>query len=107
MNKLKRLFTWTWNNWRILTFKKIANFFQAYYRILYYRIFKDHWIEDQVAWREVQVTKKSPACLTRGACIHCGCDMPDKLYETDSCEAGCYPNWMSIDEWVKVTTNEK
>ena len=32
-------------------------------------------------------------------CIHCGCDIKEKSFETQGCEEGCYPKLMSEQEW--------
>lgn len=100
-NKILRLFRWVFTNWRKVTLGKVGNFIAAYYRKIYYKIFLDKFIEDQVHFRRNEVLTKSPECLNNGACIHCGCDMPDKLYESDACEAGCYPEWKTVEEWVE------
>jgi hypothetical protein len=51
-----------------------------------------------VAQRTEGVQKNSPKCLEKGWCIHCGCDMPEKLYEPAACEYGCYPAWPKEDK---------
>jgi hypothetical protein len=32
-------------------------------------------------------------CLANGACVHCGCSMPAKLFCADECSGGCYPKF--------------
>lgn len=36
------------------------------------------------------VSKTSPQCIASGKCVVCGCDVPEKFYEPDACEKGCY-----------------
>ncbi len=89
-------FTWFKNNWRTITFHRVINFLQAKYREL--TVPPATLGYDQFLWRTEMVTKVSPKCLG-GKCIHCGCDTPDKFWESDACEHGCYPAWMDKEEW--------
>jgi len=57
----------------------------------------------QAEWRTTQILEKSPECLEKGYCKHCFCDFPEKLYEDEACELGCYPKWMNEDTFKKFT----
>ena len=103
-------FKWAMSNWRKLSFKKVYSWAMAYVRMNK----ADNqptitpsdgpnpvfWETEQAQWRMERVGKISPKCL-EGACIHCGCDTPDKFWEEDSCEFGCYPTWLSEEQWKK------
>lgn len=88
-------------NWKVKvkppTFSNIKNFFLAIYR--WYK--RENYAEDQADWRSYEILEKSPECIESGTCIHCGCDFPEKLYEEDPCEKGCYPKWKSKEEWIQ------
>lgn len=43
--------------------------------------------------RMLLVQEKSPACIALGSCVECKCPIPDKFYEQDACEKGCYKKW--------------
>lgn len=43
--------------------------------------------------RTALVRTKSPECITGGKCKHCLCPTPDKFYEAEGCEHGCYEEW--------------
>lgn len=96
-DKAVRLARWSAKNWRSVTLAKVLNFLRAKYR----QVFEsdNRYVREQVLWRTVQVMEKSPACIESGACVHCGCDTPDKFNEPDACEHGCYPAWMDPKEW--------
>lgn len=51
------------------------------------------YIDYVVNQRIEGVKANSPVCLTKGYCIHCGCDFPEKFYEQDECKYGCYGAW--------------
>lgn len=89
-----RLLTWVYNNWQSITIRKILNFFWAYFNMIKNYFLPDTSTVDQIEWRVMQVAKKSPACLERAECVHCGCATPDKFWELDGCEMGCYPSWI-------------
>lgn len=52
--------------------------------------YSDSWMEEQVKIRMQSVFEKSPACIEKGRCVRCGCDIPDKFYEPAGCDYGCY-----------------
>jgi len=56
-------------------------------------------IEEQVSFRLHLVQAKSPECISSGRCVRCGCLTPDKFYESEDCEYGCYPHLLSESEW--------
>lgn len=84
-----------------ITIKNVKNYFSAFWN-------KTHvdyvYINEQVEWRRSGVEKNSPQCLKKGACVHCGCEFPDKLYEDDACEFGCYPQWLDKEQWSALKT---
>lgn len=79
----------TWNN--------IKNYFLALYR--YY--FTEEWKDNQAEFRKYKIELLSPECISKGYCIHCKCSFPEKLYEDQGCELGCYLKWMNKKEWFK------
>ena len=81
-----------------VNFKNISNFLKSYWNMFITWITGSKWKKDQYEWRKDRVSKISPKCL-EGECIHCGCITPDKFYEPDACERGCYPEWMNKEQW--------
>jgi hypothetical protein len=55
-------------------------------------------IQEQYEMRLRLVSEKSPDCLLNGKC-KCGCDMPEKLYEPEPCEYGCYERMLNQSDW--------
>lgn len=89
-----------------ITLHNIKNFFQSYLNMFITWLNKVNWRKEQYEWRENRVKIISPKCL-EGKCIHCGCKTPDKFFEPDACENGCYPEWMNEDQWrVYIKTEE-
>ena len=85
-----------------ITLKNIYNYIRAKLRIFYVWVTSNYidkedpvvfTIESIVEERLEGVLKNSPKCIEKGYCIHCGCPFPDKLYEQESCEYGCYGPW--------------
>jgi len=62
-------------------------------------------IKEQTVWRRLEVIKKSPTCWVAGACVQCGCLMPEKTMADMDCEYGCYPVMMSKKEWKTFKLN--
>jgi hypothetical protein len=91
MSKVVRLTKWLLLNWRAVTFQKIYNFLWALWNKTFRA--KKYAAQQQYEWRIAQVAEKSPECISGGICVHCGCDVPEKFWERDACEAGCYPAW--------------
>lgn len=83
-----------------INFANVRNFILAYYNKWRTRIFGLNWRERQFEWRKEQVRKKSPGCVLNDACVDCGCETPDKFWEPDPCEKGCYPGWMGKEAWL-------
>lgn len=61
-------------------------------------------IKEQFEWRK---TKAKAECISKGACIECGCETPDLFYTSESCEGACYPKMMEIEEWKKYKEDER
>ena len=99
-----RLLKWLKTHWREVTWHGVINFIEAKLR----QFMGGGWKERQVLWRMNQVARESPLCL-EGACVKCGCDTPDKFWETDACSEGCYPTWKPEEEWLmfEKTENDK
>ncbi len=77
---------------------KILHYIQGNVRYLtdQYNLLPNH-LKEQVRYR-ASICKES--CLQYGKCQRCGCDLPGKLYVTESCNRGeKFPNLMSLDEW--------
>lgn len=53
-------------------------------------------IEEQIFYR---FTIMNEDCLKNKACIHCGCAMPNKVFEDRACEEKCYPEMLDEKEW--------
>ena len=88
-----------WEN-KPLTVENIVNYLGALWKKTADQA--DNFNHAQAAWRMSQIAEKSPECLKRGNCIHCGCVIEDKVYEDDGCTYGCYPPWMSSEEFQKL-----
>ena len=93
--KISRLLSWVKAHWKEITIARILNYFGAIWRSHNQTDLK----QEQFLWRTNMVTKRSPKCL-EGQCIHCGCDTPDKFWESAACEFGCYPQWKDPQEWA-------
>lgn len=110
---------WVIKNYRLLTIKKIINFIEAQYRLYFLK--DEIYISEQVSWRLEKIKIKSPECLIKGICVGCGCkeynkcdgcfcngescegcgcEINEKIYETEQCSRKCYPKWMSKKEWI-------
>lgn len=87
--------------YKMITFDKIVNFVESYLNMLMFIIFDDIWRKEQVEWRTEQVEKRSKECITSKACVHCHCTTPDKFWEPDPCDLGCYPEWMTKEQWAE------
>ena len=99
-------FKWFKDNWRTITPHRVVNFFQAKWREHTTPILGPAY--EQYLWRTELVAKTSPECL-KGKCVHCGCDTPDKFWESDACEHGCYPQWLedAVFQELKAIKNEQ
>ena len=54
--------------------------------------------KEQVAYRAM-ICKDE--CVRLGYCAYCGCDIPGKLYVTESCNGGeRFPDLMNKDDWA-------
>lgn len=84
-----------------INFRTIRNFLEA--ELTYWREHNkgETYLTEIAEWRLDQIGKKSPKCLQEGKCIHCGCSIPSKVYEKDSCEYGCYPERPTEQEWIE------
>ena len=55
-------------------------------------------LKEQVAYRMLLCSD----CMEKGSCKICGCDLPGKLYVSESCNKGeIFPDLMSKPEWDK------
>jgi hypothetical protein len=56
-------------------------------------------IKEQVLFRS---KKCENDCMKLGYCVHCGCDVPGKLYVKESCNNGSrFPDLMEKEDWEK------
>ena len=77
----------------------IIEYFKAQYRYcLIETIFVRKHIKEQITWREEIVDKE---CLSNGECKMCGCNLPQLLYTTKSCDKPCYPTLLPKKIWDK------
>lgn len=83
-----------------LSVKNIFAVLQASYRSIGGFALKPH-IYEQIIWRRIQVSQKSPECWNQGYCKICGCEIIGKTMEDRKCENEnpCYPEMMSEDQW--------
>ena len=73
---------------------------------LRYYLSESH-IREQVSERleKMKTHPKGSQCLQAGACICCGCGVPELQYADDACEGGCYGPLLSKEEW-KLKQNQ-
>lgn len=84
----------------MITPKKIFHFFQGNIKMLgdQLNILPLHE-KEQVMYR-AQICKDD--CIILGYCKYCGCNVPGKLYVSESCNNGeLFPNIMNMEEWEK------
>lgn len=98
IDKIGRLIWWVITNWRKITLDKVKNFVESKHRQVLEAPYSD-WVMEQYNWRYGLVKQKSPECISGGACVGCGCETPDKFFESLACEGGCYPDWMEKEDW--------
>jgi len=82
----------------MITPNKIFNYLQGNIRLFseQYNLLPNH-LKEQVRYR-ASICKES--CLQYGKCQKCGCDLPGKLYVTESCNRGeKFPDLMNDVEW--------
>lgn len=83
-----------------ITPKKIFQFIEGNLKMLgdHMHLLPKHERE-QVLYRS-EICKED--CMTLGYCVYCGCNIPGKLYVTESCNLGeRFPDMMSAEEWEK------
>lgn len=91
-----------------ITPDNIKGFVQGWTRSLFSLTLPEYILE-QVEYRAT----KAKECVEQGFCSHCGCKMPEKLYENRPCEKDptCYPPMMNEEQWNKFKevkeTNDK
>ena len=80
-----------------ITPKNIKGFVQGWTRSLFSFAVDPHILE-QVEYRAIKAKK----CVEAGSCLHCGCAMPEKLYEDRACsneENPCYGPMLNQKQW--------
>lgn len=98
-----------------ITLKNIKRFIQGWYRWIVYKLSKTKTIPESLAllpahkreqyeWRLKVMNQE---CLTKGACIVCGCDTPQLQMIDDACENDCYPKMMDEDEWRRFKDTKR
>jgi hypothetical protein len=84
---------------RKIRIRDIWYYIQGNFRFWIFRrwrfLMREHVIEQVVA-RMMSADKR---CLDGGACIICGCHMPQLMFADKSCDKPCYPPMMSRNEW--------
>jgi hypothetical protein len=83
----KNVWAWIQGKGRMILNEKYPGIYESPQHIL-----------EQVVWREAIVNK---ACVDKGECIACKCEVPDKLYSDKACEGKCYPEIMSEHDWQR------
>jgi len=76
---------------------KVFQFFEGNFKMLgdHLGLLPSH-TQEQVLYR-MSVCKD---CMEAGACAHCGCSVPGKLYVNTSCNGGeRFPDMMNHEEW--------
>lgn len=75
-----------------LTPSNVLNFIQAIWR---------KWTISEIDKVQFyyRVTQAPVTCLESKQCP-CFCDLPDKLYEPEECEEGCYPKWIETIDFL-------
>lgn len=57
---------------------------------------KPEYYKEQIAYRMLQCRD----CLQQGQCKYCDCDVPGKLYVSESCNGGKrFPDIMNEEDW--------
>ena len=86
---------------RDLTLSNIKGFIQGY---LGYWFDSSEYKYHQLIHR---LNGVNPQCLINKACVHCGCDMPQKLYDNRECEEGCYTEAIDYKVWKSISADEE
>ena len=93
-----------------LTLSNIKGFVQGNFRKIMNEFGEvPQYIKEQAIWRLHQVKLKSPECLKEDKCIHCGCQVSAKTWESRGCsneEDPCYPPMMNEQEWSNFKIKE-
>lgn len=86
-----------------LTYKNIKGFLQGNQRKFFFEMFDmlPQYMKEVVTWRLERVKIKSPKCLEKDECVHCGCQVSSKVFEDRGCSDHhkCYPPMPSKEEW--------
>jgi hypothetical protein len=86
-----------------ITAQNIYNFIEGNIRLKTKSIQPSH-IKEQIAFR---LLKCKDDCTKKGKCIACGCDFPDRVYSSESCNPDRFPNFMSGLEWEEFKFKNK
>lgn len=92
-----------------ITFGNVKSFIQGKSRYLINKFGPDFLhqpthIREQIVMRYAKV---KPECKGKGGCIHCGCNMSEKVFSNDPCEHGCYGPFMDKGMWDLMKTGKK
>lgn len=86
-----------------ITLNNIYNFIEGNSRLFTKNIQPDH-IKQQIAYRMLLCSKD---CMITKKCVKCGCDVPGRLYTTESCNTDRFPDFMSRLDWEEFKINNK
>lgn len=78
-----------------ITAQNIYNFIEGNTRLFTKSIQPQH-IQEQISYRMIICSKD---CMIKKECIKCGCDVPARLYTSESCNLDRFPNFLSRIEW--------
>lgn len=82
-----------------INLKNIFHFMEGNFRMFYENVVGlPYHQREQIIYRAM--TCKDD-CLKIGACKACGCPVPDKFFQKDSCDALVWPALMELDNWEK------
>jgi hypothetical protein len=73
----------------------IYNFIEGNARLFTKSLQPQHILE-QISYRMLSCAKD---CMITKQCIKCGCDVPGRLYTSQSCNQERFPNLMSKIDW--------
>ena len=77
----------------------VWSYFLGNLRFKYPWIMRKH-IKQQIHFRITSIKKE---CIGNGACIECGCNIPELVYANKHCEGFCYPTMLNKIQWGVLT----
>ena len=86
-----------------ITLNNIYNFIEGNIRLRTKSIQPQH-IKEQIAYRLLTCSNDS---AQKGECIVCGCNFPDRVYSTKSCNNKRFPDFLSKVDWELYKIDNK